>query len=551
MKYGVFRGDSRVCRLMVVVMVLVVVGGMAGQAIAGAHALHPEPGGLLPAGPGAEGQGQSPGPRNVELAECGSGSYPEAGLQGWVPNSDPSFIQRGYRCNLELVGQLVEDGLAVSAVWYGDCAYLDSGYLDNDPEFDKYKGVKVIDASDPAHPKLIQRLQTEGMETTLETLQVHQGRGLMAAARGSEGGGFWTPGSRAMDIYDLRRDCAHPRLLFSGDMFDPPPHGSGFSGDGRTFYGTGSSGLQAIDISDPTRPQKITDWNPVETDPEYPTFFHRVHFPPGDPGNIAFLPVFTSAQTKSNEWLATSPPAGLMIADVSEIQARRPNPEVKPLKWVSWIDGINAMTAPVGRIKGRTYAFTSDEFGSKSTVAEGCAQTLPPFGFIHVVDATDPRNARQVSTIRMQVNDPANCAELLADPLSPLSVHYSPHMCVVDNPAKTTALACSWESAGVRVFDVRDPLRPREIAYFNPPPRPQTPTTVGRGVATKPILAPSPFRDPNLPEPRFHRGRDGTWQLWTASEQNGLMILKFTNGAYPLSNRKSGPHKPAGQRGGH
>jgi hypothetical protein len=532
MKSRLFSSSLRARRPMVGLgLRLVAAALLLGYATLGAQFIHSEgaSGSAIDAG------GESPGPRNVELAECGPESYPEAALEGWVPNSDPSYIQRGYRCNLELVGQLVEDGMSVSASWYGHCAYLDSGYLDSDPVFDKYKGVKVIDASDPAHPILVQRLQTEGMETTLETLQIHQERGLMAAARGTEGGGFWTPGSPAFDIYDLKGDCAHPRLLFSGDMFDPPPHGSGFSGDGRTFYGTGSFGMQAIDISDPTDPRKIADWNPAETDPRFPAFFHRAHFAPGDPGNTAFLPVFTSGQSEANGWLLTSPRAGLMIADVSEIQARQPNPRVRPLRWLSWTDGINAMTAPVGRIRGRTYAFTSDEFGSKSTVLEACANGLPPFGFIHVIDATDPSNARQVSTIRMQVNDPANCPELLADPLTNLTVGYSPHMCVVDKPVNTTALACSWESAGVRVFDVRDPLHPREIAYFNPPPRPETPTTAGWGGATKPVLAPSPFRDPNLPEPRFYRGSDGTWQLWTASEQNGLMILRFTNGAYPLT----------------
>jgi hypothetical protein len=475
---------------------------------------------------------ESPGPRNVELPKCGPGSYPETGIQGWVPNSDLSYVERGYRCNLELVGQLVEDGMSVSATWYGHCAYLDSGYLDQDPEFDKYKGVKVIDASDPAHPKLVQRLQTGGMETTMETLQVHQGRGLMAAARGTEGGGFWTPGSPAFDIYDLKEDCAHPRLLFSGDMFDPPPHGSGFSGDGRTFYGTGSFGMQAVDISDPTHPRKIAVWDPAKTDPRFPSFFHRVHFAPGDAGNTAFLPVFTSGQSLANNWMLTSPRAGLMIADVSEIQNRVANPQVKPLRWLSWIDGVNAMSAPVGRIRGRTYAFTSDEFGSKATVAEACADDLPPFGFIHVIDVTDPSTAEQVSTIRVQVNDPSNCPELLADPTTTLSVNYSPHICAVDKPVNTTALACSWQSGGVRVFDVRDPLHPREIAYFNPPPRPETPT---RGAVAKPVIAPSPFRDLDPSEPRFYRDSDGTWQLWTASNQNGLMILKFVNGAYPLS----------------
>jgi hypothetical protein len=43
-------------------------------------------------------------------------------------------------------------------------------------------------------------------------------------------------------------------------------------------------------------------------------------------------------------------------------------------------------------------------------------------------------------------------------------VHYHD----IDDPADTTFVMASMWNAGVRVFDVRDPGRPREVAYFNP-----------------------------------------------------------------------------------
>ena len=45
---------------------------------------------------------------------------------------------------------------------------------------------------------------------------------------------------------------------------------------------------------------------------------------------------------------------------------------------------------------------------------------------------------------------------------------YGTHYCSVDNRENTTTLACDEFNSGIRVFDIRDPERPKEIAYFNP-----------------------------------------------------------------------------------
>jgi hypothetical protein len=38
--------------------------------------------------------------------------------------------------------------------------------------------------------------------------------------------------------------------------------------------------------------------------------------------------------------------------------------------------------------------------------------------------------------------------------------------CVADNPDDTKMLACGAQNAGLRVFDVSDPIHPKEIAYW-------------------------------------------------------------------------------------
>ena len=69
----------------------------------------------------------------------------------------------------------------------------------------------------------------------------------------------------------------------------------------------------------------------------------------------------------------------------------------------------------------------------------------------------------RVSQMTLAINDPANCPRR-SPPAMNASVHYHD----VDDPADTTFVMASMWNAGLRIFDVRDPLRPTEVAYFNP-----------------------------------------------------------------------------------
>lgn len=116
-----------------------------------------------------------------------------------------------------------------------------------------------------------------------------------------------------------------------------------------------------------------------------------------------------------------------------------------------------------------------------------------------------------------------------------------------------TALACGYFQSGIRVFDIRDPLKPVEIAYFNPPAQTgKNDQLSGSDHAMSPAFGSildnkitdpallqfqaSKSRQPDLTAdwcssaPRFVNG-----QLWATCNDNGFMILRFTNGAYPVS----------------
>ncbi|MGH2844461.1 MAG: hypothetical protein ACRDL0_00270, partial [Thermoleophilaceae bacterium] len=80
----------------------------------------------------------------------------------------------------------------------------------------------------------------------------------------------------------------------------------------------------------------------------------------------------------------------------------------------------------------------------------------------------------------------------------------------------------TYYTGGVRVFDVRNPARPVEIAYYHPPP---VPRTVHRPIA--PRLAgdyQGPTWDSATSDIRYVAGRN---ELWFVSIGRGFQVIKL------------------------
>ncbi len=118
-------------------------------------------------------------------------------------------------------------------------------------------------------------------------------------------------------------------------------------------------------------------------------------------------------------------------------------------------------------IKGKKYAVEFDEFDSnplsydpKSTVGAG-----------RIIDLSDERKPKVVSQLRLEVHDPkARTSDQQSDPQATNGLQgYAAHYCSVPRATDPGIVACSMILSGLRVFDIRDPLHPREVAYFNQP----------------------------------------------------------------------------------
>jgi hypothetical protein len=230
----------------------------------------------------------------------------------------------------------------------------------------------------------------------------------------------------------------------------------------------------------------------------------------------------------------------LLIYDLTDIQARKPNPQARLISKLLWKDGSVAQhTIPV-KIKGKSYVVFVDEAGAGGTSsapqqANACAAGLPPFPMARIIDISDETKPKIVSRLMLETHDPANCAKVLPDVVGLLTFTYGSHYCSVDNKRHATTLACGYFNSGIRVFDIRDPLRPREIAYYNPP---------GTTTPTKGSNHNRPggwvSGGPDWCSAQVHLdAKKGT--LWSTCQDNGALVLKFRKGVWPFEDSSTPP----------
>jgi len=453
----------------------------------------------------------------VAPATCGPGSQPEPALQGEVPRSDrlSGRSLQPYKCNLELVSNYREgEGASWQNAWYQNCDYYGTLPGQGSPTGGVYgprhtpEGVQVLDVSDPRHPVRTAVLNTPAMNTPHESLKVNEKRGLLAAVELN---------GPSLDIYDISQDCAHPKLLASKAFPGTYGHEGNWAPDGLTYYGsslTSGDGVNVFDVRDPRHPQLIQ--------PQLPQS-HGLAL--SDDGNTMY-----EAPISTNTCGANT----LTILDVSQIQARKPNASFSDVADYCWADGaIPQHPIPV-TFKGKPALIFVEEAGH---------------GAARIIDISDPSNPKTISRVHLQVQLPAlgyaldiadggnglcyglssSIPQVLNGTIGCPVFVYDGHYCSVDRENDPTALACGYFESGVRVFDIRDPANPKEIAYYNPGGilGPLPGSSQGGGTA-----------DHCTSQVRLI---PATAQLWTQCQDHEFLVLHFTNGAWPFTSSAPAP----------
>jgi hypothetical protein len=329
-----------------------------------------------------------------------------------------------------------------------------------------------------------------------ESLIASQASGLLAAVTGNAA---FYPG--VVDLYDLSADCRQP-VLKSVASFGMIGHESGMAPDGKTFYtaSPGTPTIAAIDISNPALPRVLG---------VIPHYSHGLSI--SDDGNRAYLAgvglsgaacayaVSCGVPDPTDDW-------GLVILDISDFQSRKANPQARVLSRLRWEPiSIPQNAIPFTR-DGHPYLVEIDEFARDSGV-----------GAARIIDIADETQPKVISNLRLAVHNPEHFDEIANDPGAQfIGQGYAGHYCNIPSRVNPDIVACSMIVSGLRVFDIRDPTKPREIAYYNPP----------LSTRITPVLEASGYA---MSSPAFVPERK---EIWFTDVYSGFYVVRVTNGAW-------------------
>ena len=331
-----------------------------------------------------------------------------------------------------------------------------------------------------------------------ESLVLNPKRGILGAELGNP-----ATNVSVLDLYDVRTDCRHPKLL-SSTPTGGLGHESGFAPDGRTFYITGDRRQHAAGRRRQRPDQPEGALHPVRR--ELPRR-------PGQRRRSPALRRRTSATPRNGSFAD----GGLRILDVSQIQDRKADPEAPVLSSLSWPEGSIPQAAEPFTRNGHKYLLEFDEFANYS-VEGGVTQASAPVGAARIIQVDDPRHPQVVSNIRLAVHQPeARQGDQQNDPGAQSPVQgYAAHYCSVPTRTNPNLVACSMILSGLRIFDIRDVAHPKQVGYFNRP--------VAQG--DNPLM-PGSEGAYAMSQPAWDAAHDS---VWYSDGNSGFYNVRLTNG---------------------
>jgi hypothetical protein len=226
----------------------------------------------------------------------------------------------------------------------------------------------------------------------------------------------------------------------------------------------------------------------------------------------------------------------LIIVDLTQIQERKPNPQIPEISRLTWPTMTVPQVAHPVTIDGKPYLVEVDEYSSGED-GDGVSAHGPRVGAARIIDISDETKPRVVSNVRLEVHQPEN-RQAIADDYGAQNPTqgYAAHYCNVPRREDPGIMACSMILSGLRVFDIRDPEQPKEIAYFVAPP--DTISTTGGPVIDE-------RANWAMSQPDFVPERG---EIWYSDGTSGFYVLKVSPDVWPFQSSaqppESGPTDP-------
>jgi len=452
-------------------------------------------------------------------ADCGPQDRLETGLQGQVPLADRTSgrAAEGYNCNLDEVGFFPSTSFA-NFDTYENCAY----YSDTIGVPRAEGGTIVLDVSDPRKPVQTDYLTARATRNAGESLRVNIRRGLLVADRyvlRGVGKLDEMETTHSLAVYDIKGDCRKPKLLADVIMPTAVGHEACFQPDGMVYYMASTQTITPIDLSDPAHPKQLSE--------PWPLSIHGCSI----------------SEDGKRGYFADIGKTRMVVVDTSEVQARKPGAQYREIgELPTPTNGGQQSTIPL-TYGGRPYLFNWAEYVALGQPCIPGVTADSNFGYPLIIDIADETQPKLVSKLQTEAMLPENCADVLpdtaygttlglttGDPFALIATRaflYDSHYCSTDRTHDPTIVACTSFASGVRVYDIRDPRSPVEIAYWNPGfvATPDGSAFMGNLSVARPIV------------------RSDLGQIWFPDIAKGFHVLQFRDGVWPFKGQDPCPHE--------
>lgn len=313
-------------------------------------------------------------------------------------------------------------------------------------------GWSILDVTDPRRPEVVNFVEGPANTWTIQ-MDVNDGKMITALEQKPEswGGDPDAPFEEGVLIWDLEDDPVHPRRLGHFRTGGTGTHRNGYPGGRYVHLAAGMPGYSEniyviIDIADPANPVEASRWwvpGQHVDGGETPEDSVSLHGPPFVVGDLAYLPYGA---------------AGMIVLDISDV--------TKPTQ-VGRLDFSPPFNPNIGAhsvlpLPGRDLAVVNSE---AIAVRGG-----EPLNHTSMVDIADPANPVLLATFPEPVPPRGAPFETFYERggrFGPHNTHMMYHSRFTDHTEQRIYL--TYFNAGLRIYDIEEPRRPREVGWFLPP----------------------------------------------------------------------------------